>query len=82
MTDVPAVVNPFRVWEGVARGLRDRFVAELATPPASRTPHADTFAGSLSALLRNLDRLGEQFNTLQRTDREAFAAFLRAMEKT
>jgi len=80
MTDMTTLANPFHVWGALARGLRDRYVAHLVGEhPASA--YAAEVAGKLAALITHCEHLGISLERLGRHDREAYCAFLRALEE-
>ena len=76
MTDT--VINPFRVWAELVRGLRDRFVAGLGQErPVSA--HAGEVLGQLAGLATRCDHMGATLQRLQDGDPEAFDAFVEAL---
>jgi hypothetical protein len=75
--------NPFLSWGELARGLRDRFVAELDLKgPAEMTPHCAEFVGTLAGLITTIDHLGKRLEGMARNEPRAYEAFVCAMEKT
>jgi hypothetical protein len=86
MTDLATLVNPFRTWAELTRGLHDRFLAELkisANPERlDMTPHCGDFVGSLAALITQFDHLDIRLHGMVRHDPRAFEAFARALEKS
>jgi hypothetical protein len=81
MADMSTLSNPFHVWGHLARGLRDRFVAEL-DQNKPRTPYAAEVVGMLAGMITRCEHMGISLRRFQQNDPEAFAAFLRALEKS
>lgn len=77
LMDMSTLSNPFRVWAELARGLRDRFVAELGEqPPTSSAEVVD----DLAFVIAHCEHLGSALRRLQEKDGKAFDAFIRALE--
>jgi hypothetical protein len=75
------VVNPFRTWAELVRGLRDRFVAGLGEErPVSA--HAGEVLGQLAALATRCDHMGATLQRLQDGDPAAFDAFVEALRNS
>jgi hypothetical protein len=81
MADMSTLANPFHVWAHLARGLRDRFVAEL-DEGKPRSAYAGEVVGMLAGMVTRCEHMGLSLRRLQQNDPEAFAAFLRALEKS
>jgi hypothetical protein len=77
--DMSTLANPFKVWAELARGLRDRFVAELGDErPFS--PYTGEVLGELAAMITRCEHMGVSLQHLHEYDAEAFDAFVRALE--
>ena len=75
------LINPFRTWAELVRGLKDRFVAGLGQErPVS--PHAGEVLGQLAALATRCDHMGAMLQRLQDGDPEAFDAFVEALRNS
>ncbi|HEY6371123.1 MAG TPA: hypothetical protein VIX37_11130 [Candidatus Sulfotelmatobacter sp.] len=74
------LANPFHVWAQVARGLRDRFVAELGEK-RPYSPYTGHILGMLAATITRCEHMGIAVRHLQEKDPDALAAFLRALGK-
>lgn len=72
------LMNPFRVWAELGKGLRDRFVAEMGQ--ADVTPYAGEVLGMIAALVTRCEHLGTALQRMHDHDAEAYDAFLRALE--
>jgi hypothetical protein len=81
MNDMTTCANPFLVWAELARGLRDRFLAELGQTQESSL-FANQMLGKLAAMATNCDHLGISLQRLSENDARAFEAFLRALGKS
>ena len=77
MMDTTEVMNPFRVWSELARGLLDRFVAELGN---ERSPYTGEMLGQLAGIITHSQHLGASLERLRQHDPKAYEAFLRALE--
>jgi hypothetical protein len=81
MNDMTTCSNPFLVWAALARGLRDRFLAELGEQE-ERTLFASQILGKLAAMATSCEHLGISLQRLSQNDARAFQAFLRALGKS
>jgi hypothetical protein len=75
--DIGKLANPFHVWAELARGLRQRFLAEVGDEPS---PHAAEVLTEMSEIVRRCQCLGISLEHLHRHDPKAYDAFLRALE--
>lgn len=80
--DMATLANPFHVWSELASGLRERFIAELGEEHGPLSPYASETLGNLAALVTHLRHLGLSFARLESQDKDAFDAFLRALERS
>jgi hypothetical protein len=80
IADMTTLANPFHVWGQLARGLRDRFVAELGE--CEKSAYTGEMLGKLAALTTSCEHLGLSLRRLQQNDPAAYLAFVRALEKS
>ena len=75
------MTNPFQIWAGLGRGLRDNFVAELGEQKPF-SAYTGEILGMLAEMTTRCDHLGMALQRLQEHDAAAFDAFLRALERS
>jgi hypothetical protein len=76
--DMSTLSNPFAVWAELARGLRDRFVAELGE---ERPTSSEEVVDDLAFVIAHCEHLTSSLRRLQEKDGDAFEAFMRAFER-
>ena len=81
MSDMSTLANPFNTWSVLARGLADRFAAEVGEERPF-PPYTGEILGELAGLATRCKHLGLRLQQLAEHEPKSYDAFLRALEKS